>query len=160
MKRNNIISVVTSGVIGIVAGGIATGSKFNQTVKETKDKERKMNSYYHLFNKWLMIRQEGKTLVDFFEQNQYKTIAIYGMKEFGERLFDELKGSGITVKYIIDKNIDGVYADIDVVTPDEELQPVDAIIVTATHYFDEIEESLYQKVDYPIISLEDVLYEI
>lgn len=160
MKKNNIMSVITGGVIGIAAGGVAIGTKFNQTLKEIKDKERKMNSYYHLFNKWLIIRQEGKSLVEFFEQNQYKTIAIYGMKEFGERLFDELKGSDITVKYVIDKNIDGVYADIDVVTPDEELEPVDVIVVTATHYFDEIEEVLYSKVDYPIVSLEDVLYEI
>lgn len=160
MKRKNGISIIISGIIGTIAGGIATGAKLNQTVKAIQDQERKMNSYYHLFNKWLILRQEGKSLVDFFEQNHYKEIAIYGMKEFGERLFDELKGSAITVKYVIDKNIDGVYADIDVVTPDEELEPVDAIVVTATHYYDEIEDMLYEKVDYPIISLEDVLYEV
>ncbi len=160
MKKGSIISVMTSGAIGAAAGSVAIGTKLKKELQTTKDKASKMSSYYHMFNKWLMVRQEGKSLADFFEENQYKTIAIYGMKEFGERLLDELKDSGITVKYIIDKNADGIYADIDVVTPDEELESVDAIVVTATFYFDEIEEMLYQKVDCPVISLEDVLYEL
>lgn len=160
MKKRNVMLIIISEIIGIVAGGIATGKKLKQTVKETQDKERKMSSYYHLFNKWLIIQQQGKSVVDFFEQNHYKSIAIYGMKEFGERLYDELKSSDITVKYVIDKNIDGIYTDIDVVTPDDKLRPVDVIVVTAIYYFDEIEEMLYKKVNFPIVSLEDVLYEI
>ena len=86
------------------------------------------------FDQWLRIRQEGKTLVDFFEKNDYKTVAIYGMKELGERLYDELENSGITVKYIIDKNADTIYADVDVLTPDDELEPVDVVVVTAIYY--------------------------
>ena len=112
------------------------------------------------FDQWLRIRQEGKTLVDFFEKNDYKTVAIYGMKELGERLYDELENSGITVKYIIDKNADTIYADVDVLTPDDELEPVDVVVVTAIYYFDEIEEMLSERVDYPVVSLEDILYEV
>ena len=77
----------------------------------------------------------------------------------GERLYEELAGSGIEVKYIIDKNVDGIYSEVNVVTPDEELEEVDVIVVTAPHYFDEIEEMLSQKVDYPVISIEDVVYQ-
>ena len=82
------------------------------------------------------------------------------MKELGERLYDELRDSEVEVKYIIDKNADAIYADIDVLTPEDELEEVDAIVVTAIHYFDEIEEMLEQKVDCPILSLEDIVYEI
>ena len=64
------------------------------------------------------------------------------------------------VKYIIDKNADCIYSDVDVITPDDDLEQVDVIVVTAIYYFDEIEEMLSQKVDYPIISLEDILYEV
>ena len=112
------------------------------------------------FDQWLRIRQEGKTLVEYFEKNDYKTVAIYGMKELGERLYDELENSGIEVRYIIDKNADSIYADVDVITPDDDLEPVDVIVVTAIYYFDEIEEMLSEKVDYPVVSLEDILYEV
>ena len=49
---------------------------------------------------------------------------------------------------------------MDVVTPEDFLEEVDVIVVTAIHYFDEIESMLGEKVDYPIISLEDIIYEI
>ena len=112
------------------------------------------------FDQWLRIHQEGKTLVEYFRQNQYQTVAIYGMKELGERLYDELKGTDVTVRYIIDQNADMIYADVDVVTPEDVLEPVDVIVVTAIYYFDEIEENLSGKIQCPIVSLEDILYEI
>jgi hypothetical protein len=37
---------------------------------------------------------------------------------------------------------------------------VDAIVVTAITFFDEIEEKLSEKIDCPIISLDDILYEV
>ena len=75
-------------------------------------------------------------------------------------MYAELKDSEIQVKYIIDKNADTIYADIDVVEPENILEDVDVIVVTAIHYFDEIEMMLGEKVDYPVISLEDVIYEV
>ena len=88
MKKGKIISTVVGGVLGSVISGIAVGRQCNQIVNAAKDTKRKMTSYYFLFNQWLIVRQSGKTLAEFFEKNNYKTIAIYGMKEFGERLYD------------------------------------------------------------------------
>ena len=82
------------------------------------------------------------------------------MKELGERLFDELRDSEVEVKYIIDKKADTMYADVDIITPEEPMEEVDAIVVTAIHYMDEIEEMLEQKVDYPIISLQEIVDEV
>lgn len=160
MKIGNIISVITGGVAGAVAGGAAIGNVMNKKLDARQNSFNKVVSYYHMFNQWLIIHQEGKSLVEYFEKNHYKTIAIYGMKEFGERLYDELEGSGIKVEYIIDKEAGKIYADVEVVKPDDDLRAVDAIVVTATYYFDEIEEMLAEKIDYPVISLEDILYEI
>ena len=41
---------------------------------------------------------------------------------------------------------------------DDELEEVDAIVVTPISAFGEIKQTLEKKVDCPIISLEDVLY--
>ena len=78
----------------------------------------------------------------------------------GETLIDELKNTNTNVRYGIDKNADSLYSEVDIVTMEDELENVDAIVVTAITFFDEIAEKLEEKVDCPIISLEDILYEV
>lgn len=95
--------------------------------------------------------------MDFFEDNGYKSIAIYGMSYLGERLMDELKDSGIEVRYAIDRNAENIYAGVEVKKPEDDLEEVDAVIVTAVFFFDEIEEQLEKILDCPIISLEDIV---
>lgn len=162
MKKGfgGVLSTLAGMAVGAVAGGVAAGSTSSKKIKKMTDSAAKVHVLYMAFDQWLHVRQEGKTLVEYFEKQGYKTVAIYGMKELGERLYDELQGSDITVKYIIDQNADSIYADVDVITPDETLEPVDVIVVTAIYFFDEIEEMLSEKVDYPIVSLEDILYEV
>lgn len=154
------MSVLAGGVAGAAAGGAAMATNYKKKLNAKDAAFNKLVALYYAYDRWLIVRQQGKSLVEYFEKNQYKTVAIYGMKELGERLYDELKDSGIMVKYIIDRNAESIYADVDVITPDEDLDPVDVIVVTAITYFDEIEEMLSEKVDYPVVSLEDILYEM
>ena len=82
------------------------------------------------------------------------------MSYAGEALLDELKDSKVKVVYGIDQNADSIYTDVDIVSADDDLEDVDAIVVTAITFFDEIEDKLSNKVSCPIISLEDILYEV
>ena len=43
---------------------------------------------------------------------------------------------------------------------ESELGDVDAVVVTAITYFDEVEEQLGRKLDCPVVSLENILYEM
>ncbi|MDE6845120.1 MAG: hypothetical protein K2J99_05060 [Lachnospiraceae bacterium] len=158
MKKGTLTGL--SLLLGASTGAAAVGFKQKKKDAATRDRLRKMGEFYELLLKWLEIEQKGHSIRSFFVENGYKTIAIYGMKELGERLFDELKDSEVEVKYIIDKQADTMYADVDIVTPEETLEEVDAIVVTAIHYMDEIEDMLEQKVEYPIISLEEVIDEV
>ena len=158
MKKG--LSTLLGMAAGAAAGGITVGTKSSKRIKKLVDGHAKVHELYMAFDQWLQVRQQGKSLVEYFTKNGYKTVAVYGMKELGERLCDELKGSDVAVSYAIDKNADAIYADVDVVTPDDDLAPVDVIVVTAITFFDEIEEMLSEKVDCPIISLEDILYEM
>lgn len=158
MRKATITGLAT--LIGIAAGAIAVKTADKKKDIRRIDKLKKMGEFYNLLIQWMSLKQEGKSLVSYFKNNGYQKIAIYGMKELGERLYDELKDSEIEVKYVIDQNADAIYADVDVFTPEDELEEVDAIVVTAIHYFDEIEEILEQKADCPILSLEDIVYEI
>ena len=157
MKK--VFSTLLGMAAGAAAGGIAANQAAAKKIRGMHESGEKVHELYMAFDQWLQIRQQGKTLAEYFTKKGYKTVAVYGMKELGERLCDELRGSDVAVKYAIDKNADFIYADVDVVMPDEELAPVDVIVVTAITYFDEIEEMLCEKVDCPIVSLEDILYE-
>ena len=99
----------------------------------------------------------------FYELDLIKV--LIGIRRCGKsvllnQIVEELKNSNIEIAYGIDKNASGIYTDINMVTPEENLEKVDAIIVTPVFFFDEIEEELSKKIDCPIISLEDILYEM
>lgn len=152
----SILSALTGAAIG--AGAVK---------KASEDKARVIHSYaqkhlalFIMMNQWVKVKQEGKNLAVYLEKNGYKKIAIYGMSYAGETLLNELKDTGVSVAYGIDKNADAIYTDVDIVSMEDNLEEVDAIVVTAITFFDEIEEKLSEKVDCPIISLEDILYDI
>ena len=158
MKKKT--AAVFSMIIGSVAGSAASMTLLGRKAQQKAKKVDKFKGYYNMLNQWLMIKQEGKTLEEYFIYNGYKTIAIYGMGEMGNRLYDELKDSSIQIKYAVDENAAGTYSDIEVIDKDEEYMDVDVIVVTATFAFDDIEEELQKKVTFPIISLDDVVYEM
>lgn len=159
MKRG-ILSFLLGGAIGGIAGASAVGNRLSKDVKGERTYAQKHLLIMQMFNQWLIDKQEGKSLAVFFEDSGFKSIAVYGMSYLGERLVDELKGSEIEVKYAIDKNAENIDADIEVKPPSDDLPEVDAVVVTAVYFFDEIESELAGLVDCPVISLEDVLFEV
>lgn len=130
---------------------------FNQVQSELASKHFWL---FMLMSRWVEIKQEGKSIADYLEAKGYYNIAIYGMSYVGERLLAELKDSRVNVKYGIDRKPESVNVDIPMVFPDSDLEIVDAVIVTPVFYFEVIRESLEKKVDCPILSLEDILYEV
>jgi len=158
MAMNKIVTGLFSAVAGGMAGAAAAGSVFNKKAVQEAQYAQKHLAIMQVMNQWIIDKQNGKELSEFFVANGYKEIAIYGLSYLGERLLDELEGTDIAVKYAIDKNADNIYAPCEVVKPDDTLAPVDAIVVTAFFFFDEIERDLEDKADYPVISIEDVVY--
>jgi len=113
---------------------------------------------FKTLSNWLQLKQNGKTIQNFFDDNYISTIAIYGMGELGKRLYDELKELDVEVKYAIDKNADRIdIKGLEIITLEQELKAVDAIIVTPLHFFDEIEESIDKKGNFRVVSLEEVI---
>lgn len=145
-------------------GGILWKSK-RAIEKSNKSKER-FKDYYTVINQWLQNKNEGKSLINYFKENSYHTIAIYGMGELGTRLYEELKGSDIRVEYFIDKNADEIYYGLDDISvvglnDIDGQSKVDVIVVTPFYDFDSIEEELLEvNKDSDIVSLEDIIYEI
>lgn len=122
---------------------------------------KKHLALFLMMNRWVKIKQEGKSLANYFETKGYKKIAIYGMSYVGRTLLNELKGTEIQIIYGIDKRAEvGINADINIVSPEDMLESVDAIVVTAITFYDAIKKKLSKKVCCPVISLKDVLSEV
>lgn len=158
MKK--LVSSILSSLTGAVLGAGIVGKISHDKTQKIQSMSKKHLALFLMMNQWVKVKQEGKNLASYFEKNGYKKIAIYGMSYAGATLLEELKGSGITVEYAIDKKADLIYVDVDVLSMDDELKKVDAIVVTAITFFDEIEEQLSEKIDCVVISLEDILYEV
>ena len=136
-------------------------NKLGLYIKKQKKEIEKFQQYYELLLFWLDLKQNKTNLEDYFNQLGYESIAIYGMGELGKSLFKELNGSSICVKYVIDQTIAFPIDDtLEVYKPDDVLPKVDAIIVTPVANFSSIEKDLMKKNNYPIISLEDAVYEM
>lgn len=158
MKKQ--IMFIMSVATGFVAGASVFGRKENKAKRKEQELSKKHLALFLMMNQWVQVKQEGKKLADYLYEQGYRNIAIYGMSYAGETLVNELRGSNINILYGIDKKSDSLYSDIEIISLEDELKDVDAIIVTAITFFDEIEEKLSPKIHCPVISLEDILYEI
>ena len=157
--KKGIIALIST-IFGVGAGAVGASKIVGKSALKNQKMSEKHLAIMLLFNQWLTVKQEGKSIEEYFIKNNYKKIAIYGMSYVGERLYEELKNSNIEIKYAIDRNADSMYADIEIFKPEDQLENVDAVIVTAISFFDDIEKSLKEKLSCPIISMEDILYEI
>lgn len=157
--KKGVISVLST-LTGAIIGAGVTGKITGEQVRYKQQMSEKHLSLFLMMNQWVKVKQEGKNLASFFEKNGYKKIAVYGMSYAGDTLVNELSGTDVSIVYGIDKNATSIYTNVDIVSIEDELSPVDAVVVTAITFFDEIEEKLSEKLDCPIISLEDVLYEV
>lgn len=111
----------------------------------------------NIYNNWLALRQAGKTVSDYLLNQKICRIAIYGYSEFGTHLINELKGSPVEIVCMIDRQDKYPFSKIPVISPNDKMEEVDAIIVTALMQFKEIKQDLETKTNCQIISLEDIL---
>ena len=157
--KKGVVSVLSL-LVGATAGAVGVGKITGDKADEAMRLSNKHLGLFLMMNQWVKVKQEGKNLSDYFEKNGYKKIAIYGMSYAGETLVEELKNSNIEIAYGIDQKANSIYAEIDIVSVYDDLEDVDAVVVTAISFFDEIEEKLNEKLNCPILSLEDILYEV
>ena len=150
------VIIACSFAVGYFVSCIRQGKK----AFEKEEQARKNISIIRVFNAWMALKQCNHSLCTFFERNNYHEIAIYGMHYLGERLQDELQGTDIVIKYVIDRNANNIHVGVKAVQPEDELEDVDAIIVTPIFYFEEIRRKLSAKVRCPVISLEDVIHNV
>ncbi len=160
LMKKVVATAILAGLTGIALGAGGTGKFLLEKMDKIQLESDKHLSLFLMMNQWVKIKQSGKELSTYFEKNGYKKIAVYGMSHVGNTLIQELNNTQTVVAYGIDKNRDSTYTNLDIVSIEEDMEPVDAVVVTAITYYEEIKKMLLTKVECPIISIEDILYEI
>ena len=113
---------------------------------ENKDRE-----VINMYDDWIRMKQRNLSFEAYFDKTKINKVAIYGMNRLGYTLLEELESCDIHVVYGIDKVLAGKAYGVPVKSLSDEWEPVDAIIVSAFQYYDEI---------YPIIRSKNPQIEI
>jgi len=118
----------------------------------------KFKRYFDLTNRWLELEQHNWKVEEYFQQNGYQHIAVYGLGEFGTRLADALSYSNVTIDYAIDRRkIENRQIKVKNYQKDE-LPDVDAVVVTPFMVFESVRKDLKTKYSCPIISIEEIIF--
>ena len=123
------------------------------------DRNEKFELYLNDLDMWMGNREKGKTIGKWLLSKGYHSIAVYGYGIMGRHLISEIQRTdGIDIKYIVEKRKEAVDIDYPVFYPDENLTPVDVILVSSYFYWDEIVKDLSLKEN--VLPLRDVIHEI
>lgn len=122
-------------------------------------KLERYESYWKVLNKWMLLKEMDKKIADCLMDKALVKIAVYGMGMLGKHLLAEMSDSTINIVYAIDRNYKHINMGIPVISPEDEFEEVDAIIITTVHLYGEISSQIAKKADCEIISLENLLDE-
>lgn len=125
-----------------------------EELSELADKHFRL---YMLMNKWTRLLQDNKSIKDFFVKNNYYHIAIYGFNYVGETLERELKYSDIEIAYIIDRNAEYMYAQERLITPNDNYDTVDVLVVTVLDNTCKLVDELRKKCKFNVVTIEEVI---
>ncbi len=113
---------------------------------------------FNILRDWFSLRQHGKTLSPWFEDNCLQSVALYGLGSLGELLEEELKQIEMPVAYAIDRVAKMIKRDYPVYGINEKEYPeIDVIIVATPSIYWEVVDLLRLKTLSPIISIEDIV---
>lgn len=135
------------------------GRRMTARIMELEKRVEKFKQYYDLMHRWMLWKEQGKSLVSYFGAQDYRRVAIYGYGNNGRHLEAELRNSPIHIVYAIDRNRSILAADFPVYALTDTLPACDVVIVTIPPEYGKILADLKVKVNCPVLSLAEVILE-
>lgn len=129
--------------------GVLNKQEIDCLKKQVWQREEKLNSPQN-------ILQIDKEIIEkYLARNHYNKIAIYGMGERGEKLYDLFQNLGLF--YVcVDKFAIDYKEEVQIFRPETEFPQVDCMIVCVLNKDKELAKQLEQKFDYPVIALSEI----
>ena len=115
-----------------------------------------------VYDYWMYLEHRKQSVADYFRDQGYFKIGIYGMSSVGNRLCDLLADSDIKTVFAIDRRARKFICAIPVFCPEDEqvkdyVKQVDAIIVTAESAFESIRKEMKKRYRIPVLSFKNIL---
>lgn len=146
-------------VIGVLLGGCGMAA-FQQYHKQIYFKRiSREKRYLNVMHQWFILMEKNMPLSDLLKRYCVNEVAVYGMGILGRHVIRELEDTGITVSYGIDQKKMDAYKGIQVYTPGDSLQRVDAVINTVVWAQGEIEQKLKSKLGCSVLNLEELVFD-
>ena len=138
-----------------------TAFHFSLRVSKNKDRlKEKYKKYFMLLTSWMDILESNGSLEEYFICKGIDNVAVYGAGGVGEHLLKQLRESNITIKYVIDKSeFLKASETLPLYKPCDDLPEVDAIVVTVIDSFEMVSERVQEKINCPILSIIDVVFD-
>lgn len=160
MATSCMIIAIVFTMIGGILGILISGNALLAEVKKQHGLSDKYLALYLLYDRWLLMKQTGRSVKEYFESHGYNRVAIYGMGKIGIRFFQELVQEGVEVLYVIDRNASQIKLNIECLSPEDNLPEVDVIIVTVIDDCERISKYIGNKTQCVIVSLEDIILKL
>ncbi|MBD5550029.1 MAG: hypothetical protein HDQ96_02460 [Lachnospiraceae bacterium] len=136
------------------------GKSENEDAAEMLNVKNKHMLIANCLDSWMSLKEKGINPANYLKRFHYNVIAIYGVGILGKHLLYELEQAEIKIAYIIDRRADLHYPQAEVRNVNDELDIVDAVVVTALADFDDIYETLKEKLGCPIFSITELISEV
>lgn len=124
------------------------------------EKERaieKNYSIYELCRDWLSALIMDRDVKNYFHNNGYYNIAVYGLGELGQLFLQSIEKTDINVEYVIDRNAKMSYAEYPKILPDGEYKEVDVIVICVSYDEQLIREQISHYTDIRTVALKEVI---
>lgn len=154
MKKRIMTGAI--GVISFMIGFFLGGKMLVGMINDYKKRMERNCSNMMLFNNWLEFLYSGGSIEQYFHDNGYKRIMIYGNGHIGKRLVQALADSDIEVAAVMDKAA-SAEENRTVIGTDSKIPDVDCIVITPIYFYDDILNMLQEKTNVPVVSMQTVI---
>lgn len=129
-------------LIGLTCGMIFMIYRCGYILDKSKKRANKFLSYFELMDQWLSCKEQNYQFTKYFDENNIKSVAIYGIGKIGNHLKYELEKGGIILSYVIDERENIIYGKEEHYNLKEKLPMVDVVIVTPVNEYEEIKKKI------------------
>lgn len=131
---------------------------FGQEIVVREKTLQKYIQFYRVLLKWLNAMQKDISIAGYLKNHEIKTVAVYGYADMGKLLCNELMKTGIEVRAVLDKrDIECRIPGVQLLKPSKGNRNVDAVLVTAIYYYDEICIELEELGYKNVLSLQEIV---
>lgn len=153
-----IIKNMAAFLVGLVCGVVFMIYRCGYILENCQKRADKFISYFDLMERWMTCREQNVSLTKYFDENNIKSVAIYGMGKIGKHLKYELEKAGIAISYVIDVGEDVIYGKEEHYTLKDRLPMTDIVIVTPVYEYEAIKgKILHNNSKLKVVSVEVVI---